>query len=201
MCKEDSWMFQVSNLGSAVIETLAHREWTVQLPQQLQDRGPCTVTLVSGRIQGMNTYDNVSKIFVQSNIPIQGCSTEIMAGSGSTGYNQLFEGKISYTPAYAHWAATPGATFFGSNAIISPAVVNSPLDVRVSAALQCRADSYTFRCGGLPSFINFRGMVLLSSVNPLDTLTYTTLYDYNNAAAPQIEFHLSIVFDRDREKE
>lgn len=201
MCKEDSWMFQVSNLGSAVVETLEHREWSVQLPQQLQDRGPCTVTLVSGRIQGMNTYDGLSKIFVQSNIPIQGCSTEIMAGSGSTGYNQLFEGKISYTPVYAHWSVEPGATFFADSTTTSPIVHNSPLDVRVSAALQCRADSYSFRCGGLPSHIHFRGLVLLSSVNPLDTLNYTTLYDYNNATAPQIEFHLSIVFDRDRAKE
>ncbi len=193
MCKEDIYMLKVSNLGSGVVATLANKEWMVRLPQILQDKGPCTVTLMKARIQAGNlaTMDDVAKLWCESSIAIQGMNTEVTAGQSSTGYNELFDVELlPYIPVYS--ALTSG----------------QPQQSRMPYPVQYRARPYTFRCMGLPPYIGFRALVLKNTVNIGDALVVTSddsgnivhLYDHEPTYLPQVEFHLQIVFDSSREE-
>lgn len=181
-------MLKVSNLGTGVVSTLTNKEWMVQVPQQLQDKGPCTIRVVQGRIQGCNgiTFDSVSKVWCESNIPVQGCSTEVWAGTGTTGFNELFDTDLSQNvPVY--FAEGPTNT----------------TQTRAVLPKQYPARPFEFRCGGLPTSISFRAMVMLSILAPGAAVgaNVVHLYTQSTTYTPQVEFHLSIVFDRDREKE
>lgn len=184
-------MLKVSNLGSGVVSTVLHSEWQVRLPQILQDRGPCTVRLVKGRIQCANSdnFDAVSKVWCETSIPIQGVSTEVPVGQASTNYTELFD--VELVPAVpSYYTPNPNGTTIPS--------------ARDATSQNYRAQPYEFRCGGLPAYINFRAMCLSNTLDIGDTLVYSTLDAVmNNGGAiftPQVEFHLAIVFDSTREK-
>lgn len=178
-------MLKVSNLGSGVVSTVLNSEWQVRLPQILQDRGPCTVRLVKGRIQCANSvnFDDVSKVWCETSIPIQGVSTEVPVGQASTNYTELFD--VELLPA-------------------QPTYLNQNANSRQATSQNYRALPYEFRCGGLPAYINFRAMCLSNTLDIGDTLVYSTLDSVMNAGGaiftPQVEFHLAIVFDSTREK-
>lgn len=180
-------MLKVSNLGSGVVATVANSEWMVRLPQILQDKGPCTIRLMKGRIQGCNdsTFNSIAKLWCETSIPIQGVSTEVSAGQASTGYNELFDVDLAQ---YQPWSYVVGPTDTTSTLFAMPR--------------EYRAQPYEFRCNGLPSYISFRAMVMLTTLDIGEAFgsKVIPLYTQSTTLKPQVEFHLQIVFDSSREK-
>lgn len=168
-------MLKVSNMGSGARELTDDRVWAVQLPPMLQDKGPCTVTVVYGGIQAVNSIEyngTVTKIWCETNIPIQGCSTEVNAGQGSYGgFSELFVVDMNV----------------GQLASEEPFRYTTPYPT-------------TFRCaGGLPNTIVMQAMSLPHSNTPAGTFTPQYLIASDSSINPQIEFHLAIVFDRSKD--
>jgi hypothetical protein len=171
---DNIYMLKVSNLGTAVQVVVTDKVWAVQLPQMLQDKGPCTIQVVYGAIQAMNSIaDNGAwtKIWCESNIPVQGCSTEVGHGGGSQG---IF------------------AEVFNVNMNVDRLAAEDYYNYTMQYPVQ-------FRCGGLPNTIFFQAMAMSSAEVAGTTFDPTYLKDAMTNSNPQIEFHLAIVFDRHKD--
>jgi hypothetical protein len=175
MCVSDNvYMLKVSNMGTACNVVVTDRVWAVQLPQMLQDKGPCTIQVAYGLIQARNSVvvnAAWSKIWCESSIPIQGCSTEVGQGGGSQGiFSEIFNvdmnvDRLATEASYAY---------------------NMPYPVQ-------------FRCGGLPNTIYFQAMAL--DATQVGGAAFNPMYlkDAMTSTVPQVEFHLAIVFDRHKD--
>lgn len=175
MCPKDPIvLLKVSNIGTGVREVVANKEWAVTLPQMLQDRGPCTIRVIHGRISGDNNNYDVSKVWAESNIPIIGSSTEVLNGNGSAQFTELFDVNctdIGLSDSTTFSAVTRNIRF----------MMNEP---------------QSFRCGGLPNVIQFTAKAMTAS-GTLIAPTISYLDSFFSLYSPQVEFHLSIIFDRD----
>ena len=186
MCPKDPiFLLKVSNLGSAVRSIVFDKEWAVTLPQMLQDRGPCFIRVIQGRIQGDNDQNIIpAKIWVESNIPIMGCSTEVFNSvSGSAQYSELFD--VNCTDI--------GHSDTTSQSVITTAILR-PITFRMQ-------HPQSFRCNGLPNMIQFCAKVMtaanIAQNMSLVTPTISYLVDSYTVYPVHVEFHLEIIFDRD----
>lgn len=182
MCPKDPiFLLKVSNLGTAVRSVVLNKEWAVTLPQMLQDRGPCFIRVVQGRIVGDNDEHAIqAKIWVESNIPIMGCSTEVFVGAGSAQYSELFDVDCTNIGNTDSISTYP----FGTTAVLRPItfVMNHP---------------QSFRCNGLPNMIQFCAKVMTTANTSLITPEVAYVSEKYQTYPPHVEFHLEIIFDRD----
>jgi len=171
-----TFCLKVSNLGGGVQCLQEGKEWQVNLPSTLTNRGSCQITVTKASISihehgAGHPLKDVTKMWVQTNIPKLGFDTEVALGSTSaTGYSELFDVQWEYN--------VDKRTYY----------MNNP--------------TY-FRCFNLPPSIAFRSLYLaqanseaISQVNPG---VYNPGYpvDLGVAKTPIIEFHLLIEFDHD----
>jgi hypothetical protein len=170
MCPNDNmYLLKVSNMGTAVQVNNTATSWRVPLPPMLANKGPCSITILQGRIT-MNDaaadFNDVAKVWCETSIPIQGASTQVNVGQSAAGYHELFDVELTRT----HLAA----------------------DTVRSCYMR---DQKTFRCaGGLPPSIDMTALYMLTTDPPATNYTAAALYGIA-ATQPQIEFHLAVVFD------
>lgn len=177
MCMDDNlFLLKVSNMGSGVRVDTANKVWSVRLPQMLQDKGPCSISVIFGHVQlgnSTNFIGTCSRIWVESNIPIQGCSTEIPSGLGSAGFTELF--GVDMTPVYSDSAKACYELYMPHHV--------------------------SFRCaGGLPSTITFAPMAFDRTLAVGAEIVPIPLYSgTNTTVVPQVDFHLAIRFDKEKD--
>ena len=75
MCPKDPLIhLLVSNIGP--YSRSNGDSWSVPLPQMLQGKGSCSITVVSARVNPNSAITNTAKIWISSNIPVMGMSTQ-----------------------------------------------------------------------------------------------------------------------------
>ena len=176
MCPGDkTYILKASTFGAGAVALVENREWRVKTPPQLQGRGSCVIKVIYGSIAAKRSpqFLGVTKLWLESNIPTQGFSTEVTAGIHAASMSDLFVVSLD---AFGHEAW---------NSVV-PYTSQSPM---------------TFYCpGGLPNFIDFRAMVHAYSMVGGASFSNSYLYDYADQSTstpliPQIEFHLEITFE------
>lgn len=165
-------LLKISNVGTGVRVVETDKTWEVSTPPMFHSKGSCTISLVSGSVLGYNSadWDIVSKLWVESNIPINGASTETTAiAMGAAAVHELFDVDLSSTPVY-----NAGA--------------------RVGYAVRFRAQPVTFECAALPHVIRFR-ILYRSSATALAVAFSDGFPISLTAYNPQVNFILSISFN------
>jgi hypothetical protein len=172
MCPNKSHVLKISNIGTGARVVVGGKEWEVRMPQELVGR-PCSVTFLKGSVtcptQG-NEWHDISRISVETSLPMQGYSSELVSGDAPIVLHELFDVDM-----------------------------NGYIDKGAATHSALRSDySYTFRCpGGLPSSIQFAAMARDFSDVP-DSGTVSLEYlGHMFAAAPivHINFILAIELD------
>ena len=177
MCVTDNnYILRVDNIGpGAVVSELVGglaTKWSVRLPQILQSRGPCHITVIDGFIgaQRLALTDVVADIWLDSNIPVQGAIATTSQSSQPGSMTQLF-------------AVSPFTYAEG----------DTPANYKMSMPARPRS----FVCAGLPNIIEFEANCWLYATAKNGTAYTVKKMTEANALSCQISFTLSIVFYSD----